>query len=314
MPINDYMVRDAIREELGTINQTNRLVARAYRLNSELMEGQAEKLDFLGSVPALRRWLGTRVAKKLLEHSHRLVLEKFETSIDMPKNWQKTDKTESVNKAVGEMTRRVPQHHAKKIAELINNAETWLSFDGKAFFANDHSWGASGTIDNIVEATPVSAAAPTELEFADIVVSCIERLATFKDDQGEILREEIDAILVVVPPQYGPVARQVFHADASKLSDGVTEVLNPVRGYDTKTELVVSQHVSIGNAFDVYRDDMDALPWVIGENPDLADATSKGEGSDYEHDTGHRQHGLEVVAGYTYGRFTDGVRAKLTDA
>lgn len=312
--ITDYMTIGKLRKGLGNLPQTAKLATLAMPIPSQLPPGSAEKFDWLGTVPMLKRWTDRREAKKIFEHAHRVVVDLFESTIDMPKDWFLTDKSDSVNRVAGELLGRVPQHEASLIADLINAAETGIAFDGKAFFAADHSWGKSGTINNLISRAITAAATPTELEFAESIVAAIERLTTFKDDQGEPMQEEIGSILVVVGPEYGAVARRTLNPQADQLSDGVTEILNPVRSYGTKISLAVSQRITISasSKFDVYRDD--GVPFAMLHNASLDNVSAKGEGSEYEHDTRHRQFGLEVVKGAGYARFTDGVRVTHTTA
>ena len=61
MPITSYGVKGMLGAALTAITpMSNKLAMLAFNFGSQLPAGSKELLDFLGAVPALKRWIGSR--------------------------------------------------------------------------------------------------------------------------------------------------------------------------------------------------------------------------------------------------------------
>jgi len=310
MAITDYGIKAALGRAVQATPAADRLSDLALYIPSDLPAGSSEVLDFLGMVPALREWVGPRSAKKPNQFKHSVLLRKFESTIEIPLDWAKNDKSSQVNSLVGQLaTRYNPQWRSKRIAALINAASTDLAFDGLAYFSASHVWGDSGTVNNLITFDGAVANVPSANEAASAIVNAVSAMIGFKDDRGEPVNEGISAITIVSPT--GAIGAAVMQAVNEKNLDTGTGVrTNPVLGLGLTINVVNTSRVT-GLFMDVINASPGAVPFVFLENMTDHMVTSKGAGSDFEHDNDAWQFGVKAVGGAGYGRFTDAVRTSF---
>lgn len=312
MSITDYGVKGILYKALADTPQSDLLANLARRVDSQLPAGTAEKLDFIGSVPALREWVGPRLAKQLLEHNYTITLKKFEATITIPLDWLNNDKTGHVQHAAGGLAKRYnPQWPAARIAALINNGESTACFDTQNFFDTDHVWGDSGTLDNDITFNASDYTNPTVYEAAQALVKAVNQFASFKDDRGEPINEDMTEVTVVV--KAGTVLASALNLAITQanVDTGTGVVVNPVKGLPVAIKLIASTRITLADKFVVVNSSPNACPFVFMENKADFSLTMKGEGSDFEHDNDAREYGIKSVGEAGYGRFTDAVLLTL---
>jgi phage major head subunit gpT-like protein len=312
--ITDYGVKGQIYKALAETPSSDKLATLAVRVDSNLPAGSSEKLDFIGMVPALREWIGGRNAKRPLAYKPTVLLKKFESTIDIPLDWVNNDKTGQVAQASGQLVRRYnPQWAAARVAALINAGATdTTGIDGKAFFADDHVWGDSGTIDNNLSHAAATGTSPTANEAADSIVEAYNALTTFKDDRGEPMNEDITEVTIVVQAGTATAAAVAQAAVLDNLDTGAGVRNNPVKGLPVKINIVASTRITLGEKYVMVNASPNACPFVMLENKADFAITQKGRGSDYEHDNDAWQYGIKAVGEAGYGRFTDVVLMTFT--
>lgn len=312
MAITDYGVKAILAKALAATPQSDKLAALAIRVDSELPAGSSEKFDFIGNVPALREWIGKRSSKKLIEYNYTVTLKLFESTFDVPLSWINNDKTKQVAKRAGDLvTRYNPQWASKRVAVLINASETDLCFDGKSFFAPDHAWGDSGTLDNDITFDCTDHTNPTAYECARALVKTINQFQSFKDDQGEPLNEGISKVTVICKAGTALAAAMGLAVSEATLDTGAGVVANPVKGLQVTVEFVASTRITLANKFVVVNSTPGAVPFAFVENKADFKMSMKGEGSDYEHDNRAREYGIAANGEAGYGLFTDAVLCTL---
>lgn len=311
MSITDYGVKAALGRKIAATPVSDGLAALAFRVDSELPAGSAEKLDFLGAVPALRQWVGARSPRKPLEHKFTVVLDKFEGTETLPLDWIHNDKTKQVNDRLGLLAARYnPQWVAARVAAKLNAGTSVLCFDTKAMFANDHSWGDSGTIDNLLTYNAATADTPTANEAASAIVEAVSAMQGYKDDRGEPVNENLSAITIVCPT--GAIGAAVRQAVSEKNLDTGTGVrTNPVLGLGLTINVIVSPRITVQRMF-VLNTSPDAMPLVFVENKADHSVSMKGPGSDFEHDHDAWEIGVKAVGEAAPGRFTDMTSTEFT--
>ena len=311
MAITDYGVKAALGRALEQSPSSDKLANLAFKVQSQLPAGDGETLDFLGMVPALREWIGPRSAKKPLEHRYSIVLKKFESTVQLPLDWINNDKTGLVQQQMSMLSMRYnPQWYGKRIAALLNTGATATGFDGKAFFADDHTWGDSGTVDNLLGYNAGTADAPTANEAATAIVEAVGALMGFKDDRGEPINEAMTSLTIVAPT--GAIGAAVLQAVKEKNLDTGTGVrTNPVLGLGLNIDVLVSARITVQRMFCV-NSSPGAVPFVFIENTGEFKRTMKGPGSDFEHDNDAWEVGIKAVGGAGYGRFTDATSTQFT--
>ena len=303
MAITDYGVKAALAKTIQSTPMSDALAALALQVPSDLPAGTAEKLDFLGSVPGLRRWVGARSPGKPVEYTYRPVLDKFEMSLLFPLDWVNNDKTGQVNRLLGAGAQRYRQWPSKLIAALLNNGATDLCFDGQAFFSTTHSWGSSGTISNRITYDGAVADAPTVNEAATAIINAVQSLQGYLDDQGEPVNEGMTRVALVCPT--GAIGAAVMQAAKEKNLDTGTGVRsNPVLGLGVQLDVIVSPRITVQRMFAV-NGTPGAIPFAFIENKNDFKISMKGAGSDYEHDNDAWEAGIKAVGVAGYGHFTD---------
>lgn len=308
--ITDYGAKAALAKRIAETPNADKLAALAYLVDSQLPAGSAEKLDFLGTVPALRRWIGPRSVKKPLEFNYRPVLDKFEQSVLLPLDWVNNDKTDQVNRLMSASAIRYKQWPGKLIANLINQGETDLCFDGLAYFATNHVWGNSGTINNRTTFDAVVADAPTANEAASAITLAVATMQGWKDDQGEPVNENMTDLVIVCPT--GAIGAAVTQAVNEKSLDTGTGVrTNPVLGLGLKITVLVTPRVTVQRMI-LINATAGSVPFAFIENKDDFKISMKGAGSDFEHDNDAWEAGIKAVGVAGYGLFADAMSVQFT--
>lgn len=257
----------------------------------------AEEYAMSTATPAMRRWFGGRDAKVALTQTITLTNEKFEATIDDDKrNWM-WDKTGLLNTIVSRFVGRSLTHWNKLCSEAIELGETALTYDGATFFSASHSFGASGTLKNLVTKTTVpqlqvvSTTAVTVAEMANAIYGCINQFRTFKDDEGEPLNEDAMHFLVMVPTALSASAQQ---AVANKTVANSTSVIdNPLGNANFKIDIAVNPRLTSSTVFYVFVVDGEGPAFILQQRG-VVEYSKKAEGSDYEHDTGRWQFGMNA--------------------
>lgn len=313
MPITDYGVKAALGKAINaTTPQSDKLAALAVYEPSELPAGSAEKFDFLGAVSAMREWIGARQPGKPIEYVYSVTLKKFEVSTVLPLDWINNDKSTQVQRRLTQMSARyMPQWPAKLIAGLINAGATDLCFDGKAFFANDHVWGDSGTIDNLLEFNAAVADAPTANEAADAIVAAVTSMSGYKDDKGEPINEGMTKITIVT--KAGTAISSAVHLAITEknLDTGTGVRSNPVMGLGLQIDHIASVRITVDRMICV-NSSPEAVPFAFVENKTDHNRTMKGPGSDFEHDNDAWEVGIKAVGVAGYGLFVHANSTQFT--
>jgi hypothetical protein len=311
MAITDYGVKAALGRALEQSPNSDKLANLAFKVQSQLPSGDGEKLDFLGMVPALREWAGPRSPKKPLEYRYSITLKKFESTVQLPLDWINNDKTGLVQSQMSMLAMRYnPQWYGKRIANLLNTGATATGFDGKSFFADDHTWGDSGTVDNLLAYNAATNDAPSANEAATAIVEAVSALMGFKDDRGEPINEAMSSLTIVAPT--GAIGAAVLQAVKEKNLDTGTGVrTNPVLGLGLNIDVLVSARITVQRMFCV-NSSPGAVPFVFIENTGEFKRTMKGPGSDFEHDNDAWEVGIKAVGEAGYGRFTDATSTQFT--
>lgn len=305
MPITDYGVKALIAKHAQATPTSTNLASIAPLVLSDLPAGSAEKLDFLGTVPAMREWVNARAGGRPAAYNYAVPLKKFEVSCNLPLDWIKNDKTSNVDQAIASMMQRYnPQWRAARIAALLNAAASGTAYDGVAFISDSRVIGKSGTIDNNL--TYNADATPTAQQAADAILAAFNAMTGFKDDQGEPINEDITDLAVVCAGG-SAAAAALMQACNDAILLGATPAPNPVKGLGVRIRCIATPRITIGSNLGWFLVNVspNACPLVFLENKNDFLATAKGAGSDFEHDNDAWEYGLKAVGAAAYGRPTD---------
>ncbi|AET73294.1 major head subunit [Emiliania huxleyi virus PS401] len=269
---------------------------------------EAETYKWLGQAPVMREWIGGRHAKGFRENGITIENKHFEATLEVPVSWMRRDKTGQIQVRIDDMARRAVNHWGSLLSPLINNGETGICYDGQYFFDTDHAEGDSGTQSNdlTVDISTVPAAvrgtptAPSAEEVREMVLSGVQQIIGFKDDQGEPMNEMAREFLVQVPTGY-------FRAAAAALNNpimggGDTNIMTNLDGFNFS--LAVNPRLTWTDKLAVFRTDGPAAPFIQQEEEGVKVA-SVAEGSELEFNEDKHHHGISAWRNVGYGYWQD---------
>ena len=236
-------------------------------------DGADEEYGMLGSVPAIREWLGDRKFHSVRAASFTIENKHWESSVSVPKTAIRDDRLGLYDSLVENLAVRAARHPDKLLlSDLITNATSQTCLDGQFFFDTDHSWGESGSQSNDLTDSVVDKDAPTVTEFNGLLSACIQAMLNFKDDHGEFLHDDavMDMesgmqLICMVPLKYLEVARKATSVGL-RVDGGDTHV--PV----VTADVMASPHIT-GDYFDLYRVDQPVRPFVFQAREPLSRRT-----------------------------------------
>jgi phage major head subunit gpT-like protein len=298
------------------------------RLANRFISNQAsETYASIGTVPQMREWIGGKQPKGFTEQSLIITNKDFESTIRIKNKDRRRDKTGLIQARMGELAQRTISHDASLLSTLIQNgAGTTVAtcYDGKALFADDHSVGSSGTIDNNISvdisALPTgdttgshgSTTAPSIGEMALSIMQAITTLYGFKDDQGEPINEFAREFVVMVPASLAGVAQAAV--SVVNFAQGMTNPLLSIvapSGDNIRISVAVNVRLTWTDKFAVFRADAPFKPFIIQlEVEPIMKALA--EGSDNEFNNNEVLFSVEKSGNVGLGRFDEAVLVTMT--
>lgn len=284
-------------------------VSRLFQSNQE-----SETYKFTDAVPVLREWIGGREAKGLTENGITIANKKWESTLEIPAEWVKRDKTDQIQVRIKELARRANSHYAVLLSALIANGETGLCYDGRPFFDTLHSYAPNnpvnvpGTQSNSKSWDVLSPTQPSNNEFQDVVWCGIETLLGMKDGQAEPANENANKFLVMVPHRFLNVAGTALGA---QLIDGTTSsvaVCSDLFGFEVG--LAINPRLPWTTKFSVFRADGDVTPFIRQEEQGISVA-ALAEGSELEFNNEVHHYGIKALDNVGYGLPTQGCLISL---
>lgn len=258
-----------------------------------------EKLTWLGMPPSMREWIGGRQAKTFLDFDYTIDNKDFESTIEYHERDLAEDKTGQLQVRINEHADRGMSHEAKLLSALIAGGESGVCYDGQYYFDTDHSEGKSGVQSNSLTATAANTSKPTVSEMEDAVLSSIEKMYGYKDDQGEPLNENARAFTVMVPVNMWKVARAAVSAET--IIQGGSARDNLIAKFnDITIDIVVNPRLSWTTKFATFRRDGSVKPFVKLIREKLS-VDVLGVDSEYFFETRHIKAGLKKAGNVGFG-------------
>lgn len=164
---------------------------------------ESETYKWLGQTPAMREWVGGRLARGLSAEGITIPNRTFEATLDISADDIRRDKTPQIMTRVQDLAERNAEHWHKLLTEVLTGNP--LCYDGQNFLDTDHAEGASGTQINACTNSHVSAlavttaTAPTVAEMEAVITGLVQHMLAFKDDQGEPMNANARSFMVMVP-------------------------------------------------------------------------------------------------------------------
>lgn len=273
---------------------------------------ESETYKWLGQSPIMREWVGGRLQKSLLVNSYAITNKIYEATLNINIDDLRRDKTGQIMVRVGDLAKRTAEHWEKLITDAIIVGSSTTCYDGQDFFDDDHVQGASGTLQNDVDASDISAlnvstaAAPTASEAATIVVDAIQYMYGYKDDQGEPINGGAKRFLVMVPTNmYGSFAQTVA---AERLNSGNSNPLLAFQeGSGLQVEVLCNPRLTTTTELYLFRIDSEVKPFILQSEQDVRiDAVAEGSEEEFK----NRQHlyGVTALRNVGYGLWQYGMK------
>lgn len=176
---------------------------------------RSENYGWIGGLPRLRKMLGERQAKKLLEHKYSITNETYEATIEVDVEDIMDDQTGQYGiqaKNIGEAAKIFPDELI--FATLLPAGNSSLCYDGQYFFDTDHPVGETGTTQSNLGSSALDATTFNAARTA---------LRKMKDDFGRPTFNNNMDLLLVIPPDLENTASTILEADV--LASGATNTL-----------------------------------------------------------------------------------------
>lgn len=283
-----------------------------------------ETYAWLGQVPALREWVGGRHAKGFSENGISIRNKHFEATIEVLVKEMRRDKSGQVMVRIGELADRTVSHWASLLSTLIVNGETTVCYDGQYFFDDDHVEGNSGQQSNDITVNiaqlPVAvkgtATAPSVEQMQLAIVSAVQKMMTYKDDQGEPFNENAREFLVMTPTSLMMQAANavLLRGDARQFAsqtglDGLIDT-----GVRIRTQANPRlDAASWTDKFAVFRTDSAIKP-LIRQEETAVELKAIAEGSELEFKEDKHQYGVDTWRNVGYGMWQNACLVTMTSS
>jgi len=279
----------------------------------------SEKYPWLGMVPMMREWIAGRHAKSLPEEIITIENLHFEATLEFLLKDIRRDKTTQVRTRINELADRANAHWAKLLSLLIVNGHTdtsGLAYDGQYFFDTDHETESSGAQSNDItvdiSAIPVtnhgSTTAPSVGEMSSAIMTSIQQIIGFKDDQGEPMNELARKFNIMVPTNLWQSAAGALTNSNIDSGDSNTLIAVQADGFDIS--LSANTRLTATDTFFTFNADGSTSALIRQEETGVL-LKAKADGSEYEFDNDAHQYGIDTWRNVGYGRWEKANRSQL---
>jgi hypothetical protein len=260
---------------------------------------ESETYRWLGMTPQMREWIGGRLAKGFSINGITIQNKLFEATLEILLDDMRRDKTGQIMARVRELATRANAHWAKLLTAILLGGTTSVCYDGAFFFDTNHVTDNPSAESNLL-APPMAGSIPTAGEMEDAILSSVQSISGYVDDQGEPMNENARQFLIMVGPQLFKVAAAALKNPI--IIDGGTSRTNTIvtiGGYGF--ELAVNARLlSLGTSFYTFRTDADTRSLIRQEEvPITVDAVA--EGSELEFNERKHRYGVTAIRNVGYG-------------
>lgn len=271
---------------------------------------ESETYKWLGMAPAMREWVGGRLAKGFRDNGVTITNKTFEATLEVLLDEIRRDKTGQVMVRVRELAERTNAHWAKLLSTLIIAGESSVCYDGQYFFDTDHSEGDSGTQSNDITYNAGTTTAPTAGEMESAILGAVQQIIGFKDDQGEPMNEEAKSFLVMVPVPFMSAAAAALRNPV--IVDGSTSRTNTITNLGGFSfELAVNPRLTWTEKFGVFRTDGQTKAFIRQEEEGVT-VSAVAEGSELEFNENKHRYGVKAIRNVGYGYWQHACLTTLT--
>jgi len=259
---------------------------------------ESETYRWLGQVPAMREWIGGRLAKPLREDGVTIANKPWEATLEIPVDWMSRDKTGQIQVRINELARRAQSHWGDLLTTLIAAGATARCYDGDYFFGDAHAEGSSGTQDNNIGGAAATGTQPTVAEMQAAIAACTAQILGFKDDQGQPMNAGARRFTVMVPVVYLEPAVMALGASVIASTDSTIKALGSIGGFGY--DLAINPRLTWADKFALFRTDGSVKPFIKQEEKGV-EMAAIAEGSELEFNERMHRYGVSAKRNVGYG-------------
>lgn len=183
-------------------------------------EANDENYAWLGAMPSMREWVGSRVIRNLKAHTYTIKNKLFEKTVAVSRNDIEDDRIGVYKPMIQDLAESSRKHPDKLVFGLLPRGFVEHGYDGVPFISDAHPYlyakkEAKQSNKGTAKLTPTSYGAARA------------SMMSLVDDEGEPLYIVPD--LLVVSPQNEPAARRIVYAEEinheTNIYKGTAEVL-----------------------------------------------------------------------------------------
>lgn len=288
-------------ERLGVKRQATWLDKVAMPFDSDQA---SETYNWLGQTPAMREWLGERIAKGLRTNGITIANKKFEGTLKVSVDDIRRDKTGQVQVRIDDLADRALTHEMSLVSTLLVNGATGLCYDGQYFFDTDHTEGDNTTSQSNSITFDISDGGgggtttfPTVLTMQRAILAGITNILGVKDDQNEPFAEMASNFMVMTGPSLWAPA---LGATSQPVVDaGATNLILAQNKFKIEPEINVRLS-SFTDKFIVFRTD-GATKAMINQEEEAVTVSAIAEGSEHEFKNDEHLYGVKRIGNAGYG-------------
>ncbi len=171
---------------------------------------------WVGDIPGVKEWIGSKVYGDLSKYSYVITNKRFYDGFNVHKDAIRRDELDQVRPRMQMLVSSLEAYKQELIIDFLLNGETYLAFDGVAFFANA---GGNRINDNLLGGTGVTIA-----QIKADLATARRTSMRFTSDAGRYLRLIPDT--VICPVELEEIFLQIKEsaADPGGANAGVANV------------------------------------------------------------------------------------------
>lgn len=271
---------------------------------------EEEIYRFLGHVPRMSKWGGSRIADKPRIFEEIVRNEVYDASMEITVDEIRRELTGQIDIRIGELAVEPSVHMESLVTDtIIAGTTAGTSFDGDAFWSDSHQWGDATGMDNNLGLAAASGTTPTVDEFVSGIMAQIKAIYGFKDDRNRPINRGARSFQVMVPIALWDVAQKALNDQY--ISNGVTNSLQGVMRSGVMIDIVANPYLTSDVEFYLFRTDGMLAPFILQiEQP--ANLQHIAEGSEMERLQRKHVYTVEGIHGIGYGYWPYAVKTTIT--
>jgi len=292
----------AFNKRLDEVQQASWVASLAMMLDSNV---ETETIAFLSDAPAMKERGSNLPAKSVRPYSFTIVNKDFAAGLEVKEADVRRDKTDLIMIRARELAARaaqLPQKVLSSIIQLNGNA-----YDGVAFYhASSHLTLNGDTVANAIQVAAATGTTPTNAEMETGILTAIESILGFKDDEGEPRNEFAQVFTVMVPVALWKQASAALRNDF--IASGTS---NSIKASGFTINLVMNPRLTSAVYMYVFRADSD-VKGLVWQDEVMPVMESLVTGSEHTILTGQHLYLAKRTGNGGFGRFDQTVRVEFT--